>query len=159
MNQEGYLLCHTSGQLLTWVKNKRARIHLIGRGTHPSSNIYAPVPRDLRSTSMFVKGCTRRANRGTEVGRSWVTTCFDITCFDILVYIYFHTDEFSPHFPDPFRTATLPGPSVITVSSELYGSFRKFPAYRSSLGFLSRVLSASHVFWVGGSKLHRLCAL
>lgn len=89
-NQDHYLPCHTSGQLLNWVRNKRARIHLIGRGTHPSSIIYAKLPRDLFNTSMFVEPWTRRANRGVEVGRSRVIGA--APCFDILSIRSFYSE-------------------------------------------------------------------
>src|SRR5258706_5747384 len=56
MNQERYLRCHISGQLLNWTKNKTAIIHLIGRGTHSSSNTYATVAMNAVNTFMLVAG-------------------------------------------------------------------------------------------------------
>ena len=104
-NHERYLRCHMSGQLLNWTKNMIATIHLTGRGTHPSSIVYATIPRNLLNTSMFVEPCEKRARRGTEVGRRRATSA--VPCFDILVYTTFlyrrirPQGGLSPHFPVP----------------------------------------------------------
>ena len=138
MNQERYLRCHASGQLLNWVKNKTARIHLIGRGTHTSSKTYATFPRVLVNTSILVEPCARSANRSIEVGKSRVIACFD-TCFDILVQIIFHTDKSGPQ-GCLYRTSRTPNIAEVCDKC-LFRSLRSRSIAREVRGQVQAALS------------------
>ena len=148
-NQECYSQCHTSGQLLNWVKNKRAIIHLIGRGAHPSSTIYEIVPMYLRNTLIFFMAGTRRANRGMEVRRSRVIRA--VPRFDILVYTVFYS------LPHRRSRVLMPSMSALSGSQNVCRAqvlriticVPKCTAHRNSLVFLSGLPMASRV--VGGS--------